>query len=339
MAGARMEVTYGPSWLQLWFTSYSDFLAQWDRSISRPTSAWRSARASGIRICFFGCVTITMSVSVGATLHLEGPPLHGTVSVDLGPTSVTVPFGPQPRRSRLCWPTFTLKYLKGSIPRRFRLAFRSAAACCLRIRRERQSHPAARRSRGSSNGMGLSDRDAHAGAGFAFVRDDAGSPWNPNAAARFVRFPMTAETYDIDIGPMDEEQVESCARVFIDRRVGSAWQRIDAAELDARRFFLEPGSGRCRRRHAACPGRAAAIAATGADRSGDTRRRGAALDDPRHHSDREARRWPNRDRCRSRVPRPRCSPTFVSPGSRPISICQSGTICRSSNRFAPAPPC
>ena len=46
-----------------------------------------------------------------------------------------------------------------------------------------------------------------------------------------------------------------------------------------------------------------------------------------------------RDRCRSRVPRPRCSPTFVSPGSRPISICQSGTICRSSNRFAPAPPC
>ena len=54
---------------------------------------------------------------------------------------------------------------------------------------------------------------------------------------------MTAETYDIDIGPMDEEQVESCARVFIDRRVGSAWQRIDAAELDARRFFLEPRLG------------------------------------------------------------------------------------------------
>ena len=53
-------------------------------------------------------------MSVGASLHLAGPPFHGTVTADLGVTSVTVPFGddalpmPPPKH----WDEFVALYVR-----------------------------------------------------------------------------------------------------------------------------------------------------------------------------------------------------------------------------------
>ena len=49
-----------------------------------------------LRACFFICVTINVSVKIGAKVHLLGPPLHGQVTVDLEVASVTIAFGPAP---------------------------------------------------------------------------------------------------------------------------------------------------------------------------------------------------------------------------------------------------
>lgn len=118
MAGTRMEATYGPDWLQLWFTAYADILVSWDPfyyDISVGISVGARLR---IEICFFACATISISISVGATLRLQGPPLHGTATVDLGVCSVTVPFGPEPRQddAYLPWPAFRDKYLLNGDP-------------------------------------------------------------------------------------------------------------------------------------------------------------------------------------------------------------------------------
>ncbi|MEZ4466482.1 MAG: DUF6603 domain-containing protein [bacterium] len=63
----------------------------------------------------FGKVTISFSFSVGGSLHVLGPPLHGTVTAELGPISLTVPFGPDedPDPKYLKWDAFRLKYLQG----------------------------------------------------------------------------------------------------------------------------------------------------------------------------------------------------------------------------------
>jgi hypothetical protein len=66
-----------------------------------------------IEICFFGCVDIDITVSLGADLHVLGPPFHGEVTVDLEVASVTVPFGPTPNQNKLPipWGDFVTKYL------------------------------------------------------------------------------------------------------------------------------------------------------------------------------------------------------------------------------------
>lgn len=93
MTGVRLEATYGPDWLQVWFSAYTDILISWDPFHYIVDIGISVGARLRIRICFFACCTIEISVSVGASLHLEGPPFHGTVTADLGVTSVTVPFG------------------------------------------------------------------------------------------------------------------------------------------------------------------------------------------------------------------------------------------------------
>ncbi len=118
MAGARMEATYGPDWIQVWFTAYTDFLLSWDPffyNISAGVSLGASFR---MHICFIACVDIDISVSIGATLQVQGPPLNGTVTVDLAIASVTVSFGPDPNPNKtfLDWDTFKGKYLVSQDP-------------------------------------------------------------------------------------------------------------------------------------------------------------------------------------------------------------------------------
>jgi hypothetical protein len=118
MAGSRFDATYGPGWLFVWFTAYFDLLISWDPfyyDISIGVSVGATFR---IEICFFGCVDIDITVSLGASLHVLGPPFHGEVTVDLEVASVTVPFGPNPnpQPQPIPWPDFVSKYLHSGTP-------------------------------------------------------------------------------------------------------------------------------------------------------------------------------------------------------------------------------
>jgi large repetitive protein len=114
MAGARMEATYGPDWINIWFTAYTDFLLSWDPFFYNISAGVSLGATFKISICFFACVDIDITVSIGATLQVQGPPLNGTVSVDLAVGSVTVSFGPapNPNKNTIDWPTFSMKYLQ-----------------------------------------------------------------------------------------------------------------------------------------------------------------------------------------------------------------------------------
>ena len=96
MAGGSLNLTYGISCANIWFTAYADFLISWDPFYYNIGIGISVGASVSIRICFFGCVNIGISISIGATLTIVGPPLHGSVSVNLDVCSVTIPFGPDP---------------------------------------------------------------------------------------------------------------------------------------------------------------------------------------------------------------------------------------------------
>ena len=113
MAGVRVEATYGPDWIQVWFAAYADILVMRDPFHYVVDVGISVGARLRIRVCFFACATIEISVSVGASLHLEGPPFHGTVTADLGVTSVTVPFGDDalPKPPARHWDEFVSLYV------------------------------------------------------------------------------------------------------------------------------------------------------------------------------------------------------------------------------------
>jgi hypothetical protein len=113
MAGTRLDATYGPGWLFVWFSADCDFLISWDPfyyDIAIGVSVGATFR---LHICFIGCVDIDITVSIGASLHVLRPPFHGEVTVDLAVASVTVPFGPNPnpQPQPISWSAFVSNYL------------------------------------------------------------------------------------------------------------------------------------------------------------------------------------------------------------------------------------
>jgi hypothetical protein len=114
MAGGRLDLTYGISCAYVWFTAYADFLISWDPFYYSIDVGISVGASLSIQICFFGCVTIGISISIGATLTIEGPPLQGTATLNLDVCSVTVSFGPTPNPQPgyiTDWGTFATKYL------------------------------------------------------------------------------------------------------------------------------------------------------------------------------------------------------------------------------------
>ncbi len=81
MAGGRLEVTYGISCAYVWFTAYADFLISWDPFYYEIDIGISVGATFSIGVCFFGaCVSVSVTVSLGATLTIEGPPLHGSAT-------------------------------------------------------------------------------------------------------------------------------------------------------------------------------------------------------------------------------------------------------------------
>ena len=116
MIGGRLEVAYGLPILNVWFHAYADVLVSWEPFYYTADVGVSIGATFSIQACAFGfCVEVSVTVSVGSTLALSGPPLHGEVSVDLDVGSVTIPFGPDPppQPNFLDWGTFKTKYLLG----------------------------------------------------------------------------------------------------------------------------------------------------------------------------------------------------------------------------------
>ncbi|HEY3705009.1 MAG TPA: DUF6603 domain-containing protein [Terracidiphilus sp.] len=120
MAGGKLELTYGISCANVWFTAFADFLISWDPFYYAIDIGVSVGATLSIQVCFWGfCIGVHITLSLGATLTIEGPPLHGTVTVDLGICSITVPFGsdanPQPPFIT-DFNLFATKYLFGNDP-------------------------------------------------------------------------------------------------------------------------------------------------------------------------------------------------------------------------------
>jgi large repetitive protein len=110
MAGGKLEASasLGPAWAHLVFGA--DGIVFFDPFWLDVTVYVRVSAGITIDV-WIG--TITISVSLGASIHLSGPEFHGEATFDVGPVSLTVPFGnqgsePQP----IDYPTFVRKYLE-----------------------------------------------------------------------------------------------------------------------------------------------------------------------------------------------------------------------------------
>jgi Family of unknown function (DUF6603) len=92
MAGGSLEVVFQVGGLRAWLTAYADFLIEWqpfhyeiDIGISVGVS---------LTFSLFGA-TITLSLEIGASLELWGPPFGGRATIHLWIISFTIPFGDQ----------------------------------------------------------------------------------------------------------------------------------------------------------------------------------------------------------------------------------------------------
>ena len=113
MAGGRLEAAYQGGPVRASFVVYADFLISWDPfhyDISAGVTVSVSLR---LRVCFFACVTIEVGLSISASVHILGPPLHGEATLDLEVCSVTVEFGADeaPPPTFIDWDAFRAKYV------------------------------------------------------------------------------------------------------------------------------------------------------------------------------------------------------------------------------------
>ena len=113
MTGGEIEVSYnvGPAWARL--TAGVNVLVEWD-PLHYDVEVWIQVSAGvQFEVCFFVCKTVRLSFSLGVHLHIEGPKLRGTATLDLYVISVTVRFGPSGAgpREYLSWAAFRDKYI------------------------------------------------------------------------------------------------------------------------------------------------------------------------------------------------------------------------------------
>jgi hypothetical protein len=90
MAGVSLEATFHSGDLRAWFRAGADFLAHW-HPFSFEATIGVSVGAS-YRMDLW-LTTVTVSVEIGADLHMWGPPTGGEVYVDWYIISFTIPFG------------------------------------------------------------------------------------------------------------------------------------------------------------------------------------------------------------------------------------------------------
>lgn len=109
MAGARLDATLNVPCVNLWATAYADFLVSWDPFYYKIDIGISVGATFSINILFG---TISVTVSIGADLAIDGPPFHGSADVHLEICTVTVLFGNKSTKPQgLHWQNFVTKYL------------------------------------------------------------------------------------------------------------------------------------------------------------------------------------------------------------------------------------
>ncbi|MEZ4444534.1 MAG: DUF6603 domain-containing protein [Polyangiaceae bacterium] len=119
MAGVRLEAAYDIGWLKAWFRAWADFLLSWDPFHYDISIGVELGVDFNIVIdLLFGKIRIHFSFSIGASLRIVGPPLHGELTAHLGPISLTVPFGNDkpPKPPLLTWQQFRDRYIYADDP-------------------------------------------------------------------------------------------------------------------------------------------------------------------------------------------------------------------------------
>lgn len=119
MAGGRLEASaeFGPAWAHIVFGA--DGIVYFDPFRFELDIYARISAGVTIDV-WIG--EITISISIGAELHLAGPKFHGTATFSVGPIGITVPFGDteQNQKVYLDWAGFLRKYLEEGEPGRAR---------------------------------------------------------------------------------------------------------------------------------------------------------------------------------------------------------------------------
>jgi hypothetical protein len=115
MAGARIEVSaeFGPAWAHL--VLGADGIVYYD-PFHFEVEVYASISAGVTIDVWIG--TITISISIGARILLEGPNFHGIATFSVGPIDLSVEFGEanQPPHPPLPWADFVRKYLEEAAP-------------------------------------------------------------------------------------------------------------------------------------------------------------------------------------------------------------------------------
>lgn len=224
MAGARLDLTWGASCANVWFTAYADFLISWDPFYYEIGIGISVGASLSITICFFGCVTIGISISIGATLTIQGPPLHGTATLDLDVCSLTVSFGPDPNPQPnyiTNWGTFATKYLYGGDPNGNAFAVNVLTGLV-------PPEPS-----GGQPAPGTQDKPWKLTSEFSFQCD---TKMPSTIATDFVFGDQdeSANVHSIDLAPMNKESVASHTVVTLQAHDGNGWTPVTVGNADPR---------------------------------------------------------------------------------------------------------
>ena len=121
MAGGRLEAAYNAGSVWASFAYGMDALVSWDPFFYDVSGFVRVSAGVRIKIHipFDGDVGVTLSLSIGAEVHVWGPELRGEATLDLDVTSVTVRFGStgaENGRDKIGWAQFQERYLVAGDP-------------------------------------------------------------------------------------------------------------------------------------------------------------------------------------------------------------------------------
>ncbi len=105
MAGGRFDASFSAGPVSAGFNLYADFLMGWEPFVYRIT-AGLSIHGSVDLLLF------TLNVTIGASLVVSGPRMHGKAKLKFGPIHITIEFGDEPEPPPpVPWSTFGTHFL------------------------------------------------------------------------------------------------------------------------------------------------------------------------------------------------------------------------------------